>query len=336
MNPENTVSVIITAHDRKKYLKDAINSILGQSLKNEFQVEIIVVKNFQDPDIDAFLSSNSIKTMFTDEKSFGVKLAIGMENASGSFICFMDDDDMFHPEKLSRIYSLFMSDPDLAYIHNGIYTISEDSKYSSLDGIDLHESRITIYDLSIKSVISKPGKITSSRADWYVSCISMRKEVAERYSPQIRKIERSLDKALFMASVDYGRKIGVLEIPLTYYRKHQSVTGIVGSVDQFLSSRVKFTDESIENLEKLSTLIKSANPNYAIFHQILIGKMLANNIIYSRGRKGSIGFSLKMLYLFFSKGCKECFYISVILLIHFLSPNSSIRMYMKIQNRGMN
>ncbi|BDB99861.1 glycosyltransferase [Saccharolobus caldissimus] len=45
-------TVIIAAHKRKEFLRDAIKSVLNNSLK---PTEIIVVKDFKDTKIDSFL-----------------------------------------------------------------------------------------------------------------------------------------------------------------------------------------------------------------------------------------------------------------------------------------
>jgi glycosyltransferase involved in cell wall biosynthesis len=53
------ISVIIIAYNRKIFLKDAIKSVLNQSLDRNLY-EIIIVKNFNDKDIDDFIDPNGI------------------------------------------------------------------------------------------------------------------------------------------------------------------------------------------------------------------------------------------------------------------------------------
>ncbi|MGC8726379.1 MAG: glycosyltransferase, partial [Thermoplasmata archaeon] len=86
------ISVIITAHNRKEFLKNSINSVINQTLPRSFY-EIIVVKNFIDFEIDDFIQKNGIINIYTDEIEIGKKIVLGIEHCKGEILCFLDDDD---------------------------------------------------------------------------------------------------------------------------------------------------------------------------------------------------------------------------------------------------
>ncbi|WP_338100432.1 glycosyltransferase, partial [Metallosphaera sedula] len=72
------ISVIITAHNRKEYLMQAVDSALNQTLpKTEY--EVIVVKNFEDYDEE--LEKKGVKSIVTSEKELGEKIVIGTKEA---------------------------------------------------------------------------------------------------------------------------------------------------------------------------------------------------------------------------------------------------------------
>jgi glycosyltransferase involved in cell wall biosynthesis len=54
------ISVIIIAYNRKRYIINAINSALNQTLSKD-KYEIIVIKNFNDNVIDKFIGDNNIQ-----------------------------------------------------------------------------------------------------------------------------------------------------------------------------------------------------------------------------------------------------------------------------------
>ena len=54
------ITVIITAYDRKKFILNAVKSVLNQKMP-ERNYELIVVKNYNDKTIDSFLDKNGIK-----------------------------------------------------------------------------------------------------------------------------------------------------------------------------------------------------------------------------------------------------------------------------------
>ena len=235
MKTEKKVSVVITAHNRKKYLKDAIESILHQDVDHDVSIEIIVVSNFDDPDLTRFMKEKSIINVRTDKDSFGEKLAAGIDLSNGDIICFLDDDDMFHRKKISKVLEIFENNPGMSYLHNDIQTISEDTTFNEKMGESISNNRngLDVFNLSENKPSVKSGKLTSKRADWYVSCISIRSELAKKYSSILKKIYRSLDKALFLAAVDYGHEIGTTQNKLTLYRKLESGKNM-GLYDRYL------------------------------------------------------------------------------------------------------
>lgn len=53
------ISVVITAYNRREYLIKAVNSVINQSLDSSYY-EIIVIKNFEDNEIDNYLMNANI------------------------------------------------------------------------------------------------------------------------------------------------------------------------------------------------------------------------------------------------------------------------------------
>ncbi|AAT42890.1 glycosyltransferase [Picrophilus oshimae] len=99
------ISVIITAYNRKEFLLDAVKSALNQTLSKE-KYEIIVIKNYNDDNIDEFLNKNNIKNIIMDG-TIGEYLYKGINESKGDIISFLDDDDLFFNNKLEYVYNLF-------------------------------------------------------------------------------------------------------------------------------------------------------------------------------------------------------------------------------------
>lgn len=103
----NKVSVIIPSFNRYDYLLNAIDSIQNQTYDN---YEIIVVN---DGSTEAGYQSNELKSVsrviHVDRNNTpdwgGSRPAVrnyGISEASGDFIAFLDDDDLWLPTKLER------------------------------------------------------------------------------------------------------------------------------------------------------------------------------------------------------------------------------------------
>lgn len=131
-------SIIVPAYNLEKFLADCLNSIKNQSFKS---FEVIVV-NDGSKDKSSLIAkniSNSDKRFrVLNTKNEGVAAArnLGLENAEGEFVWFIDGDDYIHPESLSIIYSLFSKFP-LADVVTFGYDITKrryDSRFSSFTG----------------------------------------------------------------------------------------------------------------------------------------------------------------------------------------------------------
>jgi glycosyltransferase involved in cell wall biosynthesis len=67
------ISVIITAHNRRGFLLEVVNSALNQTLPED-EYEIIVVKNFEDERIDKFLEEHSVRNIIVKEDPLSAKI----------------------------------------------------------------------------------------------------------------------------------------------------------------------------------------------------------------------------------------------------------------------
>ncbi len=324
------ISVIITAHDRKKYLRVAVQSVLDQEHSSD-AIEIIVVKNFSDPDIDEFLNVNSVKNILTDEKSFGAKLAAGIDNASGTIMSFLDDDDIFALNKLDFIKKIFTENMDIVYLHNDESEIGENT--NPFKNVDLSEADLFIVN-SDSNNKKEWGKSMSIRGDWYVSCITLDGSFARSISETLRSSSRSLDKIMYLTATGSGRKLAFTQNKLTFYRMHQSLTGIKGNASEFREKRLIFTRESLEAIHQLVTR-KVILPD-SIPENIITEKLRTNVLLYEKGRrKESLVHMKRLLKIARESGSHESKVLAYLLLIRFFSITIAFKLFRYYQIRNI-
>lgn len=326
----DTFSVIITAHDRRKYLKNAVQSVLNQEVEKT-RVQIIVVKNFNDNAIDLFLKKNGVMNLYTTEKSFGMKLSIGIDNATGDIIFFLDDDDLFALNKLDAIQRIFDQNKDTVYVHNGISNIAEDENpVDKSQGI--HND---IFNINSETADWKPwGRTMAMRGDWYVSCISIKGEFAKGISQILKTSSRSLDKVLYLCAASSGKDMVFTEDNLTFYRKHESLTGIKASPDEFMEKRLQFTVESIQTMERVAELLKL--PSDFIPYEIIKLKLEANKLLYEKGRrKESLLMRRRLLAMARKSHNKESKMLASLHLVRFFSVALAFRLFRHYQIRDI-
>jgi glycosyltransferase involved in cell wall biosynthesis len=94
------VSAIIPAHNRPGMLKEAIESALAQSYEG---MEILVVLNGGTPETiemaGRFCSNPRVRVVEMEGSTLGAARNLGIERARGEWIAFLDDDDVWLPEK---------------------------------------------------------------------------------------------------------------------------------------------------------------------------------------------------------------------------------------------
>lgn len=102
MNKTPLISVICPVYNKEPYIRDCINSVINQSYKNW---ELILVDD-ESPDncpyiCDEFAQSdNRIKVIHQSNKGHSESRNVGIRNATGDYIMFLDADDLIYDEKV--------------------------------------------------------------------------------------------------------------------------------------------------------------------------------------------------------------------------------------------
>ena len=119
------ISVLMPVYNAAKYLPEAIESILQQTLP-EFEFLIIddgstdesaeIVRSYKDPRI----------CFVQNEKNLGITATLnkGIQLASFELIARMDADDISYPERLEKQYQYFQTHPDCVLLSNAVRYVS--------------------------------------------------------------------------------------------------------------------------------------------------------------------------------------------------------------------
>jgi len=103
------VSIIIPTYNRPELLKRALSSISEQTFKD---YEVIVVNDGGCPVEDVVANSeikDKIRYFYHPENSGqSFSLNLGLENALGEYIAYLDDDDIYYPHHLETLYKFLI------------------------------------------------------------------------------------------------------------------------------------------------------------------------------------------------------------------------------------
>ncbi len=208
------ISVIITAYNREKYLKEAISSALNQNFPRD-NYEVIVVKNFYNDDIDNFIHENNVKSIYTEEEKLGGKLKLGIEESNGEIVCFLEDDDKFHEDKLRKVHESFSKYKGLAYYRNNRAVIDEDGKVI-VEPKPWGEEYIDKFDKFVyKSLIRRKAWSNNSSICVRRDCVDLQ---------ELGQINLVADIYLFSKALINKAPLLLDHTPLNYYRIHSNNT----------------------------------------------------------------------------------------------------------------
>lgn len=133
---DGLVSVVIPTFKRSEMLTRAIQSILDQTYQN---IEIIVVDDNEPNDEYSLATQEKLKEItdarvryIQQEKHINGSAArnAGIDTARGDYIAFLDDDDVWHLEKLEKQMKVFESDSSIGLVYTGSKAIYVSDKVS--------------------------------------------------------------------------------------------------------------------------------------------------------------------------------------------------------------
>ncbi len=121
MNENPMFSVILPTFNRAKLLRRAIQSVVQQTYENW---ELIIIDNFsEDGTQEVIKSFDQTKIKFLQIKNNGVigsSRNLGIENAIGNYIAFLDSDDWWSKNKLQTSLNFFKNQEVDVIYHNCI------------------------------------------------------------------------------------------------------------------------------------------------------------------------------------------------------------------------
>lgn len=243
------LSVIIIDHERREFVLAAVRSALDQSLARD-RYEVLVVKDFEDEHIDAYLDDEKVLRFLTPDPGACAKFAIGIRQARGDVLCFLDDDDLFAHDKLAAVAKAFEEDPDLVYYHND---------YRLIDGRGVDLPRPAVRYHSRRTIVSKDSlrisegekrttltRLKYTYPDFNNSSISILRSALLPNLPFLEREIPSADVFFFASAVLAPGSLLVDSRVLTSYRVHTGNLSFVPGLpskeffEQQLAARNRF------------------------------------------------------------------------------------------------
>ncbi len=198
------VSVIIATYNMGRYVREAIDSVLGQDYPS---VELIVVDDGSTDDTTRVLSlySNDPRVVVIRQPNQGQTIAKnrGFNEAKGEYIAFCDADDTWIEHKLTRQIPLFDNESKIGVVYADILMISS-------NGCPLQTPKMRRYSGNITRHLLVDNFIP------FVTAV-VRRQVMEEFGGFDENLPMGIDYDLWLRiSVKY--EFRYIDEPLAHYR----------------------------------------------------------------------------------------------------------------------
>lgn len=123
------VSVVMSVFNGEKYLREAIDSMLGQTLCDfEF---IIIDDGSTDKGLEIIKTYGDPRIIVVEQENTGLAKALnnGIKLARGKYIARMDADDISLPERLEKQYSFLTSHPECVCLGSNADVMNLEGNY---------------------------------------------------------------------------------------------------------------------------------------------------------------------------------------------------------------
>lgn len=132
-------SIILTTYNRADLLKDALASVGKQTLRD---FEVILVNDNGSPVESLIDACDFPVTYIRQGRNQGLSAArnAGLNLASGRYVCYLDDDDLYAPEHLQILATAFETHPDHV-VYTGVEYVNE----TLVDGERIEQGRTRLF-----------------------------------------------------------------------------------------------------------------------------------------------------------------------------------------------
>lgn len=119
------VSVIMPTFNSARFIGPAVETVLAQTYPH---IELIVVNDGSTDETEAVLAPYSHRIRLIQQTNQGASAArnTGIQAAQGTYITFLDADDLLKPDKIALQVAVLEARPDVGLVYSGWHYVRED------------------------------------------------------------------------------------------------------------------------------------------------------------------------------------------------------------------
>ena len=233
------VSVLIDTYNHERFIEEAIVSVIEQDFPASDR-EILVVDDGSTDRTPEIVHKFEPHVRLLRKQNGGQASAFnaGIPECKGEVIAFLDGDDWWELQKLTRVVEAFAEDASLGIVGHGIINVQRDGR-EQIESLR-ENFRFQANTIEGAQLFRRRGAFLGT------SRMAIRAGLLQRIGPVPARIEIQADEYLFtLATALAGARI--LPEALTYYRLHEANSFILPTHDH---QKLRRKQKSLEILAK--------------------------------------------------------------------------------------
>ncbi|OIP99111.1 MAG: hypothetical protein AUK35_09085 [Zetaproteobacteria bacterium CG2_30_46_52] len=273
------VSIILALYNSERWLKEAVDSIIGQTLR-EFELIVIddgstdkgvsIVQSYGDPRIRLIVQENA---------GLAAALNRGIEAANAAYICRFDPDDICQENRLEVQYNFLVANPKVVAVGSAAMMIDE-------EGLNVCVYSKPQDHLSLLNMI--PG------SPFIHPSVMFKKEAYKRAGgyPELMRLGGE-DAVLFGRMAQVGELCNIPD-PLIYYRISASALSRKSKqfrsfLTELIKAQIAGKEVTSDDLSVLHRLSTGSSQDKRFYYHADLSRMYAWGGGQSLSRKHALG-----------------------------------------------
>ena len=196
------VSVIIPTYNGALFIAETIESVLAQTHRD---FEIIVVDDGSTDETSRILRQfgEHLKVLTSDRNGIPAARNRGVRFSNGRYLCFLDHDDLWKPDKLARQVKIFDQHPEVGFCFTDYETFGDPVSYQ----VGFEENGGQVRTLPRQQIGVRSYKITSpslfidmvnGALPCWTSTVMMRRSMLDQVGPFDEKLVINDDTQMWL------------------------------------------------------------------------------------------------------------------------------------------
>ena len=213
------VSIIIPVYNTEKYLREALDTVLAQTMTD---IEVLCVDDGSTDSsleiLHEYAEQDPRVTVYTQDHQFaGAARNLGIQHAAGKYLLFLDSDDIFDPQMVEKSYAR-------AEETNADICVFSGEMFDDITGERRPQPSYCRPDLCPETVFSAKDHPNEIFLVAYAGpCAKIfRREFITAEGIEFQTVRSSNDVAFVLTAMACAERITLLNEPLFSYRQHNS------------------------------------------------------------------------------------------------------------------